>query len=125
MYSVPNHPFWRKLFIELEKAYENIPWYYSRHIQIMYSTGPSFLNRLYTRYQEPFDLHSFPARWFHPIGLDEHLLSLNNLDPKINAVHLGKGSWEHQDSKILIFFYCNYPIILFVILTLLLPYLLF
>src|SRR3972149_1807328 len=74
MYSVPNHPFWRKLFIELEKAYENIPWYYSRHIQIMYSTGPSFLNRLYTRYQEPFDLHSFPARWFHPIGLDEHLL---------------------------------------------------
>jgi len=125
MYSVPKHIFWKKVFIELEKAKEQIPWYYSRHLTIMYTTGPAFLNRVFTKYKNIFNLHSFPYRWFHPFGLKNDIKLLQNLDSKVYAAHLGYGSWEKEDSKILVFLYANLGMVLFIILTLIIPYLLY
>lgn len=119
MYSRPRHIFWSKLFIELEKN-QTVPMYYGRHITIMFTTGPGILNRVYNRYRFKYRLDNYPHKLFHPYGLNTDIISLNN-KPHIYAMHIGKGSWESSDSKWLIFIYQEYGIILFIILVLVLP----
>ena len=118
MYSKPNHPFWKKLFIELE-LHQKVPYYYSRHMVIMFTTGPAILNRVYNRHKYKYHLSYFPYKYFHPHGLNDDIISLNK--PDIYAMHLGKGSWETKDSKIIIFFYKEYKFILYCIFTLIIP----
>jgi mannosyltransferase OCH1-like enzyme len=119
MYSRPRHVFWSKLFIELEQN-QTLPRYYGRHITIMFSTGPGILNRVYNMYRTRYRLNYYPYKLFHPFGLSSNIMTLQNKD-KVYAYHLGKGSWENSDSKILIFIYQEYGILLFIFLTLILP----
>jgi mannosyltransferase OCH1-like enzyme len=49
MYSRPNHPFWKQLMLELEK-YQTAPYYYTKHLAVMFTTGPGILNRVYSQY---------------------------------------------------------------------------
>lgn len=119
MYSKPNHVFWSVLFIELENSKET-PLYYSKHMTIMFSTGPGILNRIFTQYKLRYFLQYYPYEKFHPYGINSDIILLSN-DKEVFAVHAGKGTWETNDSKIMIFFYQEYKIILIIILTLLLP----
>ena len=119
MYSKAGHVFWSKMFIELE-MYKTTPMYYSRHITIMFTTGPGILNRMFSKYQTRYKLNYYPFKLFHPYGLTSDIISLN-YDPDIYAVHLGKGSWEKSDSSILIFLFQEYKILLFSILILVIP----
>ena len=111
MYSVPNHPFWRQLFIDLEFS-KNLPIYYGRHLTIMFSTGPGMLNRSFHKWRYKYKLNFLPQRKFHPYGLDN---SDEKISSNVYAIHIGKGSWEEQDSKFLIFIYQEYQILLFII----------
>ena len=120
MYSKQRHYFWNVLFIELEIK-KHIPYYYSRHIAIMFSTGPGILNRVFAKYKQRFNLHYYPYKLFHPYGLQNDIKILSE-KPDVYAIHLGKGSWETNDSKLIIFIYQEYKILLFVILTLILPF---
>lgn len=123
MYSRAGHVFWNKLFIELEKNQET-PLYYGKHVTIMFTTGPGILNRVYTLYKLRYHLDYYPYKLFHPYGLNSDILSLNDKQ-NVYALHIGKGSWESYDSKWLIFLYQEYGIIIFVLLTLVLPSILF
>ena len=119
IFSTPRHYFWNKLFIELE-INQNAPIYYSRHLTIMFTTGPGILNRVYNRYKIGFKLNHYPYLRFHPYGLNSDIKTLS-LHSNIYAVHLGKGSWETNDSKILIFLYQEYKILLLFISILIFP----
>ena len=122
MYSKAGHTFWSKLFIELE-IYKDVPMYYSRHIAIMFTTGPGILNRVFNRYLTRYKLNYYPYKLFHPYGLSD--IVTFNCNPEVYAVHLGKGSWEKNDSSLLIFLYQEYKIILFSIIILIIPSLVF
>jgi mannosyltransferase OCH1-like enzyme len=119
MYSKPNHVFWQKLFIELEMS-QNAPCYYSRHVTIMFTTGPGILNRVYNKYKILYKLDYYPYKLFHPFGLTTDIILLNN-KPDIYAMHIGRGGWEGSDSKFYILVYKEYKILLFIILTLIIP----
>lgn len=119
MYAQPNHPFWRTLFMELEKC-QKAPYYWGKHIIIMYTTGPAILNRLFHRYRFRYKLEHLPHELFHPYGLNTDIMLLNR--PEVYAIHLGKGSWESDDSKWIIFLYKEHKIILFILLALIVPF---
>lgn len=118
MYSRPKHVFWKHLFLEMEMNKE-CPIYYSRHMIVMYTTGPGILTRVYNKYKIKNRLKSLPYELFHPYGLSDDKLSLRN--DKVYAIHLGKGSWEKDDSKIYIFIYKEWKILLFIIIILCIP----
>lgn len=115
MYSKPGNVFWRRLFIEMEQRI-CFPIYYSRHMQIMYSTGPGILTRVYNRYKLKYKLNSLPAKLFHPYGISDDILSLRK--STAYTIHIGKGSWEKKDSKILIYMYRNIKMLMFILLYL-------
>ena len=112
MFSIPNHPFWPTLFLELYKAREGC-WYYTKHLEIMYTTGPAFLNRMYCRYLYKYKFTVFPCELFNPLCLDKSRLQIEKIG--LHTIHYGEGSWESGDSKFLIFFYCNWKLLLFVV----------
>lgn len=120
MYSRPGHPFWKKLFIELEKN-RTTPSFYGRHLEIMFTTGPAILNRVFNRYKYSYRLDYLPFALFHPNGLNNEMLSSKDKE-QIFAIHLGKGSWESSDSKVWIFLYREYKILLVIIGLFFLPY---
>jgi mannosyltransferase OCH1-like enzyme len=119
MYSKAGHIFWNRLFIELEIKKE-VPYYYSKHLVIMFTTGPGILNRFFNIYKIRDKLNFYPYEIFHPYGL--------NLEPKIAskdsniyAFHIQDGSWHNTDTLILNFLYQEYKILLFILLILLSP----
>jgi len=122
MYSKPRHPFWRRLFFEMNVS-KSCPIYYSRHLIVMYTTGPGILTRVYNKYKIKYRLKSLPSHLFHPHGLSDNIMTLNN--DKVYSIHIGEGSWEHSDSKILTYFYIEWKIILFIILVIFIPNLFF
>lgn len=114
MYSVRNHSFWRKLFIELEINKES-NYLYNRHLKIMFTTGPGILNTTYHQNKYKFKIGILPYKLFHPYGLNDDKLSLTK-NPKVYTIHLGKGSWEDNGSNFFIFLYKEWRLILTTIL---------
>jgi len=123
MYSSKGHIFWDKLFIELE-INKYAPIYYSRHMAIMFTTGPGILNRVFNKYRVRYKLNYYPYKLFHPYGLSSEILNIKK-DKNIFSVHLGKGSWEKKDSHFYIIIYHEYRIIIAVVLILIVPYLIY
>lgn len=118
MYSIPKHPFWKHMLIEMEK-YCRTPIYYSKHLTIMYTTGPAIINRIFHKHKTQYKLNYYPYELFHPFGINTDLRV--NVDPKVYAYHLQKGYWNTIDTNILNFFYKEYKIILFIIFVLFTP----
>ena len=118
MMSRPKHPFWKSIFIEME-INKYCPIYYSRHMIVMYTTGPGLLTRVYNKYKIKYKLSSLPYKLFHPYGISDDIMSLK--DSNAYAIHIGSGTWEKKDSKFLIYIYREWKIILFIILILLIP----
>lgn len=116
MYSTPNHPYWKQLFIELEKG-QTPPVYYSKHLAVMTTTGPLFLNRVYSRFKTRYKVKSLPWKLFHPWGIKDEKMLLNS-DPNLFAIHIGKGSWEENDSKFLLYLVREWRLVVFIILIL-------
>lgn len=123
MYSKPRHVFWSQLFIELEMR-RTVPIYYGRHMTVMLTTGPSIINRVYNKYKIRYKLDFYPYKYFHPCGLSDDIITTGNRS-EVYAIHMGKGSWETKDSKVLIFLYREWFIILFILLILSVPNLIY
>lgn len=113
MYSIAGHPFWRQVMIEMEKV-RNYPYYYGKHISVMFTTGPGILNRIYSRYKYKYKVKSLPWKLFHPYGIGDDKLKLKD-DKNIFAIHIGKGSWEQKDSGIFLFLFREWKILVFII----------
>lgn len=119
MYSIAKHPFWKQLLIFLERE-RTAPLYYTKHLEVMFTTGPGILNRVYSKYKDAYKVKSLPWKLFHPYGLQDDKLCLKN-NSSVFAIHIGKGSWESKDSKFLIFLATNWLIIIFIILIMTVP----
>ena len=124
MYSTAGHVFWRKMFIELE-INRVVPMYYSRHMAIMFTTGPGILNRVFNKYRTRYRLNHYPYALFHPYGLTSDVIITLKSKPEVFAVHLGKGSWEKKDSRIIIFLYQEWKFLLIIISILIVPSLIY
>lgn len=119
MFSVKNHPFWKQVMLELEKN-QTTPYYYTKHLAVMFTTGPGILNRIYSKYKYKYKVKSLPWKLFHPFGIKDEKMSLTG-NKDVYCVHVGKGSWENKDSKILLFFARSWGIIIFIILIMFFP----
>jgi mannosyltransferase OCH1-like enzyme len=119
MFSIPEHPFWRTVLLELHEN-QTKPYYYSQHLTVMMSTGPGLLNRVYSLNKVKYGLKSLPWKLFHPYGIKDDKLQLK-LNDEIYAVHGGKGSWEKHDSKLLLFLLQYWALVLCIITILAIP----
>ena len=120
MYSISNHPFWKQLLIVLERE-RSVPLFYTKHLEVMFTTGPGILNRIYLKYKDAYKVKSLPWKQFHPFGILDDKLSLKT-DENIFTIHIGKGSWESKDSKFLIFLATNWFIIIFIFVIMMIPF---
>lgn len=123
MYSKPGHKFWPYLFLELQK-HQTCPVYYTRHMTIMFTTGPSIVTRVYRKLKRKLRLSYYPAKYFHPYGISDDITSLTG-NKEFYAIHLGKGSWEKKDSKIFLFFFREWRVMLALVTVLVLPVLIY
>jgi mannosyltransferase OCH1-like enzyme len=123
MYSVPGHNYWKQVMLELEQC-QKTPYYYSKHLAVMFSTGPGILNRIYSKYKYRYKVKSLPWKLFHPYGIKDDKRSLNS-NPEVFATHIGKGSWEEKDSKFLLCWVREWKIVLFTALILIIPMLIY
>jgi len=119
------HPFWKALLSEilLSSQQTSLLSLLSRHFEIMYTTGPGILTRVYHVYRFRYKLQSLPSELFHPLSLYKKTLAPDERE-RAYAIHYGFGSWESLDSKILIEIWTNYSILIWCILLLVLPQLL-
>ena len=122
MYSYPNHPFWKQVMLELEK-HTIPPYYYTKHLAVMFTTGPGILNRIYSKYKYKYKLKSLPWKLFHPYGIKDDIRTIN-LSPDVFAAHISKGSWTGNDTNFLNAVFRDWKILLFIILGILIPFLL-
>ena len=118
--SVKNHPFWKAMLINM-KLNSECPIYYSRHMIILYTTGPEIINRVYQKYRMRYRLKTLPYKLFHPFGMDEDILHHKGINKEIYAVHANKGMWEKNDSKFIITVYKEWKICIAIIAILLIP----
>lgn len=116
---IRGHDFWRVLMSEILQASNRMQWL-SRHFEVMYTTGPAMLTRVFNIYRFRYKLHYLPAELFHPLSLYKRELSTEDRR-KVYAIHYGLGSWEKIDSKVLIELWRNYAILLICMGLLVLP----
>jgi inositol phosphorylceramide mannosyltransferase catalytic subunit len=121
IYSKKGHAFWRKLLLEMELNKE-YPYFYPKHVVVMYTTGPGMINRVYSRYKYRFYLKSYPWKLFHPYGITDHILRLRQ-NTEIYAIHMGRGSWEDGDSKFLLTMVRDWPVFILILLIPILTFL--
>lgn len=112
-----NHMFWKMLLLEMNKAIEK---YIdsSKHIQVMYTTGPAILYKTFHIYKFRYKLGILPAEYFHPLSLVNREVED---EQQVYAIHYGLSSWCSLDSNILISIYQEYKILLFILSVLIIP----
>jgi mannosyltransferase OCH1-like enzyme len=116
------HKFWKALMSEINVSNRqtSLLSLLSRHFEIMYTTGPGILTRLYHVYRFRYKLQSLPHALFHPLSLHKKSLTPDERQ-RAYTIHYGFGSWESLDSKILIELWTNYGILLWCLVVLILP----
>ena len=102
MACIPNHDF----FANIIKDMSTYNWQIFRHrgTQVMESTGPFMLNRVYESYDNKDDITLLPAELITPLSLEEvqHRISGNETAEikrkvkKAFAIHYFLGSWVPQ-----------------------------
>lgn len=117
MYSRPNHIFWKLLLFNMKLVSDDSPFYYTKHVKIMYESGPAILNRIYHMNKEKLKLNSWPHIYFQPYTKGE-ISSIKN--DNVYAIHLSNGSWHSTDSKIILFLCMEWKFLLFIIITIIL-----
>lgn len=115
MYSYSDNPFWKQLMIEMEKN-NFYPYYYGKHIIVMYTTGPGILNRVYSKYKYRYRVKSLPFKYFHPYGIVDEIRSLS-LGDDVFTVHFGQSTWHTKDSDFYNCFVRDWKIFVFEILV--------
>lgn len=119
MYSKPSHPFWKSVLIALE-INKKQPVYYSKHLVIMYTTGPGMLNRVYHENKNQYRVKSWSHKYFQPYGHIDNVMSLSG-NSKVYSVHASTGCWHGKDSKMLLLICKEWLIILCIIICMVLP----
>ena len=122
MYSVPLHPFWKILLINMELSSKS-PIYYSKHLIIMYESGPGILNRIYHRYKLQFKLNSWPYKYFQPYGITDSIMSLKN--DKVYSIHISDKSWNSIDSEFIVLCILESKFLIFIFLVIIIGFIVY
>lgn len=109
MFSVPQHPFWKSLLIEMEVE-KNPPIYYSKHLSVMYTTGPGIINRIFHTNKFRYKLKSWPHKYFQPHTHTENVMTLKN--DNVYAIHMSDGCWHGNDSVFIVLLCKEWKILL-------------
>jgi mannosyltransferase OCH1-like enzyme len=123
MISKPRVDFWLEVIEEMKTP---VPWWcVTKHLIVMNSTGPMMLTRVANRYKKENKqfgvIEAKVLSTCNVCNLDEC-----NIDLRASYTKVLKGSsWCSWDSKIMIFFYCKWKIILLIIILLILAYYLY
>ena len=107
MFSKPHHPFWKSLFLHLFES-RKIPSYYTKHLQILHSTGPGFLNKMRNKYLFRYNIGIFPNSLFNPFCANDGPIDRE----KVFVIHYSEGTWWGIDSALFNFIKINLPLIL-------------
>jgi len=119
MFSSPNHPFWKNVFLELQLN-QNSARLYSKHLHVMCSVGPLFLNRVFAKYKYKYNLGSFPKEKFQPYDIHQSKISLDDTDAY--AIHVSQGAWHSRDTRIINIIRSEWYIFLFIFFILAIPF---
>lgn len=117
--KVRGHMFWKLLLLEMNKFSESYSMV-NKHIQVMYTTGPKILSKMYHIYRFRYKIGILPFDLFHPLSLKKLILEQDE-ENKVYAIHIGNGSWESGDSKLLNNLYINLKFLIFFIVILFIP----
>ena len=114
MYSVPEHKFWKLLLNDMESSKDS-PIYYSKHLRIMYESGPGVLNRIYHKYKDQYKLKSWPHKYFQPYGHTDIIMSLKN--ENVYSIHASDGCWHSTDSRFVVLLCMEWKFILYLVIV--------
>jgi hypothetical protein len=89
----------------------------TKHIQVMYTTGPKVVSRVFQKYRYRYKLGLLPSELFNPMGLNTNLFEAQDKVEKAYAIHMGASSWMEMDGFFLITLYRNMKILLFIIIV--------
>lgn len=131
--AIKGHQFFKKLIENLIKNKDKF-WYLGKHINVMCSTGPRYVENMYKEYiiENPTDIFVICSKSFYgkcDVCSTEILTQDNQKNNKCAGylfTQTGGKSWNKFDTKILNHLYCNwknYIILFLVILTGILLYL--
>ena len=112
MFSTPQHPFWKSILIEMEIE-KSPPMYYSKHLTVMFTTGPGIVNRVYHKYKRRYNLKSWPHKYFQPHTHTQNVMSLKN--ENVYAIHMSGGCWHGNDSVFIVLVCKEWKFIVFII----------
>ena len=112
MFSTPRHKFWKVLLSEMRKV-SKPPMYYSKHLSVMYTTGPAIVNRVFHKYKTQYKLKSWPHKYFQPHTHTQSVLTLKN--DKVYAIHMSDGCWHGTDSIFIVLLCKEWKFLLFII----------
>jgi mannosyltransferase OCH1-like enzyme len=112
MFSEPHHPFWKSLLVEME-VQKSPPIYYSKHLCVMFTTGPGIVNRIFHRYKLRYKLKSWPHKYFQPHTHIENVMTLKN--DNVYAMHMSGGCWHGKDSVFIVLLCKEWKLLLFVL----------
>lgn len=115
MYSEPGHLFWLDVLATM-KTKKTMPMYFTRHLEIMYTTGPGILNSVYHKNKIRRNVKSWPHAKFQPYGQQDDIMTLKL--PHVYAIHASRGCWHSKDSEVTVMVSRDISIILFVICVL-------
>lgn len=110
MFSVPQHKFWKELLSEMGKV-SKPPMYYSKHLSVMYTTGPAIVNRVFHKYKTKYKLKSWPHKYFQPHTHTQSVLTLKN--DKVYAIHMSDGCWHGNDTFFIVLLCKEWKFLLF------------
>ncbi len=96
MYSTPQNAFWKQIMVELEKN-QNPSLFMSKHLVVMFTTGPGIVNRVYSRYKYKYKVKSLPYKLFQPFTVND--MKTTKLDPDVFAMHAAKSTWAGKDTE--------------------------
>jgi mannosyltransferase OCH1-like enzyme len=120
MWSKPNNQFWLQLMRELETN-SKFQGYFPKYIEVMFTTGPIILNRSYQQFKKIYNIKGLPWEQFHPYGVKSEV-KLLKLPKEVYTAHIGKSSWYEKDTNFIVFFFKEWPLLVFISLILLLPF---
>jgi len=113
MASKPKVKFWKLIIDEMYNRAKspNIFWSLSKHIEVMYTTGPMFIDKMFNQYKNTFKFYFLPREYIIPTkcGLcaEKPCISLFGYTKILEG-----SSWVNIDTRVLNFLACNYPNIL-------------
>ena len=113
MISKPKNIFWKKIFNELILNYNFSS--LSKHLTVMYTTGPLLLDNAYEKFKKKKkNIYIINTKYINNCDISIPKPAKNK---EAYLIRYDGNSWHGIDSTIINFFYKNYIIILVIILT--------